>query len=122
MQVQYPAPCMRRRSLPALCLSTSSERKFSQPLSMTTSEETEGLDLPELRVIVDAVRAMPFADRATLMKALIPSITQELQPNEFEAFVCELRLKGERWYEADTHPGQGRATRTVPGERTLEGR
>jgi hypothetical protein len=69
---------------------------------MTTSEETDGLDLPELRVIVDAVRAMPFADRATLMKALIPSITQELQPNEFEAIVCELRLKGERWYEADT--------------------
>ena len=89
---------------------------------MTTSRETEGLDFPELRAIVDAVHAMTLADRATLIKALIPSITQEILPAQFEAFVCELRLKGERWYEANAHPGHGRATREIPGERTLEGR
>ena len=89
---------------------------------MTTSEETEGLNFPELRAMVDAVHAMPIADRITLMKALIPSLTQQLLPTEFEAFLCELRLKGERWYEAEAHPGHGRLTREIPGERTLEGR
>ena len=89
---------------------------------MTTSKETEDLDFPELRAIVDAVQALPLVDRITVLKALIPSVTRELRPEEFEAFVCELRLKGERWYEADTHPGDGRATRQIPGERTLEDR
>lgn len=89
---------------------------------MTTSKETEDLDFPLLRAILDVVRDMPIADRLTLMKALVPSITQHLLPPEFEAFLCELRLKGERWYEAEAHPGQGRLTREIPGERTLEGR
>lgn len=89
---------------------------------MTTSEETNSLDYSLLRRVVDAVHAMPLADRTTLLKALIPSITSELQPVEFEAFVEELRLKGERWYEAEANPGHGRVCREIPGERTLEGR
>ena len=31
-------------------------------------------------------------------------------------------VKGERFYEALEHPGQGRATREIVGERELEGR
>ena len=89
---------------------------------MTTSRETKGLDFPELRAIVDAVHAMPIADRLTLMKALLPSITSQLLPVGFEAFLCELRLTGERWYEAEAHPGHERLTREIPGERTLEDR
>ena len=89
---------------------------------MTTSKETDDLDFPALRAILDTVREMPVPDRLTLMKALVPSITQHVSPIEFEAFLCELRLKGERWYEAVEHPGYGRLTQEIPGERTLEGR
>lgn len=89
---------------------------------MTTSEETSGLHYSLLRTVVDAVHAMPPADRTTLLKALIPSITSELSPVEFEVFLEELRLKGERWYEAEANPGHGRACREIPGERTIEGR
>lgn len=45
-----------------------------------------------------------------------------MSPKEFEALVAELRLKGERFYDAKLHPGTGRATRHVIGERDLEGR
>jgi len=89
---------------------------------MTTSRQTEALDFPHLRAIVDAVQALPLADRLTVLKALIPSIVCDVRPDEFEAVLCELRLKGERWYEAAANPGEGRATRETPGERTLEGR
>jgi hypothetical protein len=33
-----------------------------------------------------------------------------------------IRLKGERFHEAQAHPGEGKAERKVPGERELEGR
>jgi hypothetical protein len=52
----------------------------------------------------------------------MPGVAAELAPRDFEALVVELRLKGERFYEALLHPGQGRSTRHVIGERDLEGR
>ena len=45
-----------------------------------------------------------------------------LSEEEYERFVTFVRLKGERYHEAKTHPGEGRAYRTTPGERELEGR
>jgi hypothetical protein len=58
----------------------------------------------------------------TLLKGLIPGVARELHPREFEALIDELRLKGERFYDAALHPGQGRAERNVMGERDVEGR
>lgn len=40
---------------------------------------------------------------------------------EFEAFLLELRLTGERFYDATVHPGKGRAYRHVVGGATWEG-
>ena len=89
---------------------------------MTTSDETDELNHPVLRDLVDRTNALPLAERRTLLKGLIPGIARELSPLEFEALVVELRLKGERYYDAALHPGKGRADRHVIGERDLEGR
>ena len=89
---------------------------------MTTSRETEGLDHPTLRRLVDEADALPLAERLTLLKGLVPSIARQMSPIEFESFIHELRLKGERFYDATLHPGKGRADRHVIGERDLEGR
>ena len=89
---------------------------------MTTSGETNGLNHPVLRRLVDEADALALADRRTLLKGLIPSVAREMTPIEFESFVLELRLKGERFYDATLHPGKGRASRRVLGERDLEGR
>lgn len=89
---------------------------------MTTSLETDGLDHPALRRLIHDAEALPSADRRALLKGLIPGVAREMSPIEFEAFVIELRLKGERFYDATLHPGKGRAARHVIGERDLEGR
>ena len=89
---------------------------------MTTSRETEGLDHPALRELVQRANALDTAERLTLLKGLIPGVAREIAPHEFEALINELRLKGERFYDAAQHPGQGRAERNVIGERDVEGR
>ena len=40
----------------------------------------------------------------------------------FAGLVAELKLKGERVYDAMAHPGEGRKARNVMGERDVEGR
>jgi len=65
---------------------------------------------------------MTLQERVTLLKALIPGIALEMRPLEYEKLIFELRLKGERFYEAKTHPQMGRATRIIKGERDVEGR
>jgi hypothetical protein len=89
---------------------------------MTTSRQTEDLNHPASRELVNAANAMPLSDRLTLLKALIPEIAREMSPREFEAAMVELRLKGERFYDALAHPGQGRTARHVMGERDHERR
>jgi hypothetical protein len=89
---------------------------------MTTSGETNELNHPVLRRLVDEADALPLADRRTLLKGLIPGVACDLAPIEFEALILELRLKGERFYDATLNPGKGRAHRHVLGERDLEGR
>ena len=89
---------------------------------MTTSDETEHLKHPTLRRLVQEAEALSIDDRVTLLKGLIPVVARDLSPKEFESFVFELRLKGERFYDASLHPGKGRADRHVIGERDLEGR
>jgi hypothetical protein len=89
---------------------------------MTTSPETESLDHPALRELVNDANSMTLAERLTLLKGLIPGVAIEMAPTDFERLIVELRLKGERFYEATSHPNEGRATRHVMGERDVEGR
>lgn len=89
---------------------------------MTTSPETDGLNHPAIRELVNAANDLPLGDRVTLMKALVPEIAREMTPRDFAAIIGELQLKGERFYDAVNHPGKGRADRHVMGERDLEGR
>lgn len=90
--------------------------------NVTTSRETEDLNHPAIRELVRSANELPLGDRLTLLKALIPEVARELTPREFEGVVAELHLKGTRFYDALTHPGQGRSTRRVMGERDLESR
>jgi hypothetical protein len=89
---------------------------------MTTSRETDTLDHAALRKLVDHASALTHADRVTLLKGLIPAVAREMAPREFEGLIVELQLKGQRFYDASLHPGQGRAARHVLGERDVEGR
>lgn len=89
---------------------------------MTTSRQTQDLNHPAIRELVNAANALPLGDRLTLLKALIPEIAREMTPREFEAAMLDLRLKGERFYDAVSHPGAGRVARNVLGERDYEGR
>ncbi len=89
---------------------------------MTTSRETNSMDHPTLRRLVDEVGALTLDERITLLKALIPGVAEQMTPRDFQAPALELRMKGERFYDAKQHPGEGRATRHVMGERDLEGR
>lgn len=89
---------------------------------MTTSRETEDLNHPVIRDLVQRANALSLGDRVTLLKGLVPGIVKELTPPEFEGLIVELRLKGERVYDALAHPGEGRKARNVLGEREVEGR
>ena len=89
---------------------------------MTTSKETEWMNHPRLRKLVTAVNELTLAERLTLVKGLVPGIADELSDTEYEKFVDSIRLKGERFHEAQSHPGEGRAERKIPGERDVEGR
>ena len=89
---------------------------------MTTSKETDWMNHPVIRKLVEQANALTLAERVTLVKGLIPHIADQLSAQEFDGFINELRLKGERFREAKEHPGQGRAQRQTPGERDLEGR
>ena len=89
---------------------------------MTTSRETEGLNLPALQQLVHEANALTLAERITLLKGLIPGVALEMTPRDFDSLILELRAKGERFFDALTHPGEGRAKRHTVGERDYEGR
>jgi hypothetical protein len=77
---------------------------------------------PVLRKLVDEAKRLTVAERITLVKGLVPGIADALTEDEYETFVSYVRLKGERYLEAKSHPGLGRAERHIPGERDVEGR
>jgi hypothetical protein len=89
---------------------------------MTTSEATDWMNHPVIRGLVDQANTLALEERITLVKGLIPAIANALSDDEYEQFVTFIRLKGERYLEAKSHPGEGRAGRQTPGERELEGR
>ena len=89
---------------------------------MTTSPETDGLNHPAIRRLVNAANELTIEERVTLLKALVPEIAREMPPRDFAGMISELQLKGDRFYDALKHPGKGRADRHVMGERDIEGR
>ncbi|MGZ8397963.1 MAG: hypothetical protein ACXWWN_02890 [Gemmatimonadales bacterium] len=89
---------------------------------MTTSEATDWMNHPAIRALVEEANTLTLEERVTLVKGLIPGIANALSEDEYEQFVTFIRLKGERYQEAKSHPGEGRAERLTPGERELEGR
>jgi hypothetical protein len=89
---------------------------------MTTSRETDWMDHPKLRRLVEEANSLTVEERITLVKGLVPGIADHLSAEEYVTFADWVRLKGERYLDAKTHPGEGRAARHVPGERELEGR
>jgi hypothetical protein len=89
---------------------------------MTTSSATDWMNHPVIRVLVDQANQLTLEERITLVKGLSPAIADQLSEEEYERFATFIRLKGERFLEAKSHPGEGRAERHVPGERELEGR
>jgi hypothetical protein len=89
---------------------------------MTTSEATDWMNHPAIRALVDQANALALEERITLVKGLIPAIANGLSDEEYERFVTFVRLNGERYLEAKTHPGTGRGGRHTPGDRELEGR
>lgn len=89
---------------------------------MTTSKETDWMNHPAIRKLVDDAAKLSVLERVTLVKGLIPGIADELTEKEYEGLMAELRLKGQRYNQAKSQPGEGRKARTVPGERDLEGR
>ncbi|MGI8497470.1 MAG: hypothetical protein ACR2OG_07820 [Gemmatimonadaceae bacterium] len=89
---------------------------------MTTSRQTDWMDHPQIRKLVEKANAMTLAERITLVKGLVPGIADQLSEREYEGFIEDIKAKGERFHEAKTHPGEGRSQRQVPGERELENR
>ena len=89
---------------------------------MTTSQDTDWMNHPAIRALVDQANLLTLEERITLVKGLIPAIANALSEDEYEQFVTFVRLKGERYLEAKSHPGTGRAARHTPGDRELEGR
>ncbi len=89
---------------------------------MTTSRETGNLNFSALRGLIDAASALPLEDRITLLKGLMPGIAIQTTPRDFDGLLVELRLKGERFFDAMNHPGEGRKLRHVMGERDIEER
>ena len=89
---------------------------------MTTSRETDWMNHPLLRRLVTDANTLTVAERITLVKGLVPGIANELSEREYEGFIADIRIKGERFHEAKAHPGEGRAERKTPGERDLERR
>jgi len=89
---------------------------------MTTSPETAWMNHPVIRALVDQANSLALEERITLVKGLVPAIADALSEEEYEQFVTFIRLKGERYHEAKSHPGEGRADRRVPAARELEGR
>lgn len=89
---------------------------------MTTSPETDWMNHPAIRQLVDHAKTLSLGERVTVVKGLIPGIANELSEAEYDQFVTFIRLKGERYQEAKSHPGEGRAGRHIPGDRDLEGR
>ena len=74
------------------------------------------LDNVAIRDLVRQAQALPAGQRLVLIKGLIPGLVAEMRESAVESFLGDLLIKTRRFAEAVEHPGQGGATRSIPGE------
>ncbi|MGH7649102.1 MAG: hypothetical protein ACREND_13380 [Gemmatimonadaceae bacterium] len=74
------------------------------------------LDNVEIRRLVLQAEALTAGQRLVLIKGLIPGLVEAMGEAAVESFLGELLIKTQRFAEAVDHPGQGSATRLIPGE------
>jgi hypothetical protein len=56
---------------------------------MTTSEETDWMNHPAIRALVDQANTLTLQERITLVKGLIPAIADALSEEEYERLWAE---------------------------------
>jgi hypothetical protein len=74
------------------------------------------LDNQRIRELLAGASELPLGERFVLMKALIPGLVADAGLTAVEQLTVELLIKAQRYAEAQAHPGQGGATREIPGE------
>ena len=77
----------------------------------------EWLDRPAIRDLVDRAVQLEAGERLILIKGLVPALVDSIGLGQLEEFLDEVRVKARRYVEAETHPGTGHASRTIPGEK-----
>lgn len=80
----------------------------------------EWLEHDVIRDLVHRAQALTPGERLVLMKGLVPGLVSEMGLDSAVSFLDELAAKARRFEEAQSHPGEGRRLRHVPGE-TLGG-
>ena len=81
---------------------------------MTTSQETDWMNHPVIRALVDQAATLALEERITLVKGLIPGIADALSEEEYEQFVTFIRLKGERYSRPRPTPARVGQSATSP--------
>lgn len=76
----------------------------------------EWLDRPAIRELVERIVQLEPGERLVLIKGLVPALVDSIGLYQLEEFLEEIRVKARRYAEAQTHPGTGHASRTIPGE------
>jgi hypothetical protein len=76
----------------------------------------EWLDSAALRALVDRSGKLSAGEQLILIKGLVPGLVRQMGLEPFRAFLAEIETKAYRFQEAVEHPGDGRASRTIPGE------
>lgn len=76
----------------------------------------EWLDRPAIRDLVDRAVQLEPGERLILIKG-VPALLDSIGLGQLEEFLDEIRVKARRYVEAETHPGTGHASRTIPGEK-----
>ena len=81
------------------------------------------MSLPQKLPTTISSRSVSYKDMGEVsLRRSPPRILVVDDNQDIMGLMQELLFKGERFYEALGHPGEGRVTRVVPGERDLEGR
>jgi hypothetical protein len=90
--------------------------EMSERVDFQRSPFYEWLDNGRIRGVLAEMAALPIGERFVLMKALVPGLVAEAGLAAVEQLTVELLIKAQRYEEARAHPGQGGATREIPGE------
>ena len=62
--------------------------------AMTTSDETDGLDHPTLRRLVEEADGLPLVERRVLLKGLIPGFARDMSPDRVRGIHARAAAQG----------------------------